>query len=197
MADRKLLVHSVIGVLLCWNCLAATPQQSQQNEAEASVESFVMGPWAISMPTGALLVIRKNGKVGALRLTAVVQGDAIGLGTATYESYFQGDGSANFQRPNVTKLRGEIELKPLKGVGRFSFQTGKNKIRVGSWSFGAAAPNLMNMWPFRGDSKDYGFEFAPTSARDISELNLSDPRLRWFKFDSSGGIVLPVRDLPK
>jgi len=55
----------------------------------------------------------------------------------------------------------------------------------------------VNMWPYRGSQKDYGYEFAPTSARSVGEIDASDSRLRWFRFDPNARVTIPVSELPK
>jgi hypothetical protein len=45
--------------------------------------------------------------------------------------------------------------------------------------------------------KDEGYEFAPTSAQNVAEIDASDKRLRWFRFNPDARIVVPVSDLPK
>jgi hypothetical protein len=45
--------------------------------------------------------------------------------------------------------------------------------------------------------KDSGFEFAPTSAREIVHADASDQRLRWFRHDPNARISLPISELPE
>jgi hypothetical protein len=53
------------------------------------------------------------------------------------------------------------------------------------------------MWPYRGSQKDYGYEFAPTSARDVGEIDASDKRLHGYRFDNNSRVEVPVAGLPK
>ena len=121
----------------------------------------------------------------------------MGTGKASYESYFQGDGSGSFHSSNVRRQTGSNELRPLKGIGRISFQTGNDRVRVGDWSFRSSSPGTVSMWPYRGSQKDYGYEFAPTSARDVGEIDSFDKRLHWYRFDPNSRVAVPVADLPK
>jgi len=158
---------------------------------------FVVKGGSVKMPVGAFLLIRKDGKIGAIRLTNVDPVSTELEGKSSYESYFQGDGSGSLTTANALKQTGQLDLKPLKGIGRLAFQTGQNKGRVGKWSFAFATPTAIHMWPFRGDLHDYGYEFAPTSACDLSEIDVHDNRLRWFRFDLYAHVILPLADLPK
>jgi hypothetical protein len=163
----------------------------------SSVGEFVVGPGEVRVPKGVFLLIRKGHEIGAIRFTSIEPGADVGTGKASYESYFQGDGSSSFRSANVEKQAGSIDLKPLKGLGRASFQIGKDKVEVGKWAFRTGHPGGINMWPCRGSERDYGYEFAPTSARGVEEVDASDKRLRWFRFDRDSSVTLQVADLPK
>jgi hypothetical protein len=41
------------------------------------------------------------------------------------------------------------------------------------------------MWPYRGSQKDYGYEFAPTSAQSVGEIDASDNKTVYFYNGSS------------
>jgi hypothetical protein len=165
--------------------------------ASGPADQFVIGPGEVLAPKGVFFLVRKGRKIGAIRFTSIEQGKEVGSGKATYESYFQGDSSGSFHSSNVQKETGFIHLKPLEGIGRASFQFGKDKVKVGKWAFRSSRPGGIDMWPYRGSEKDYGYEFAPTSARDVAEIDASDKRLRWFRFDKDSRVMLPVADLPK
>jgi hypothetical protein len=153
---------------------------------------------SVKMPAGAFLLIRKrkNGEIGALRLTNIDPTSTEQDGKSTYESYFQGDGSGSLSAANVQT--GKLSLKPLKGPGRgiYIYQPGQNRARVGKWSFAFVTPTVMGMWPYHRDG-DHGYEFAPTSACNLSEINANDKRLRWFRYDPDASIILPLSELPR
>ena len=190
MVRQKLLSLAV--VVAMFSAFAAQGQADSSSKDE-----FVVGPGQVLVPKGVFLLVRKGNKVGAIRFISIEQGKEIGTGRATYESYFKGDGSTSFRSQSVHKQTGSIDLKPLKGIGRAAFQFGKDKVRVGDWAFRSDSPGSIDMWPYRGAQKDYGYEFAPTSARDVTEIDLSDKRLRWFRFEKDSRVTLRVIDLPK
>ncbi len=170
---------------------------TQGQMAQPDTDQFVVGPGEVLAPKGVFMLVRKGRVVGAVRFTTIEPGKEVGTGKASYESYFQADGSGSFRSANVRKQIGVIELKPLKGIGRASFQFGKDKVQVGKWAFRSGYPGRIDMWPYRGSEKDYGYEFAPTSARDVGEVDASDKRLRWFRFDKGSRVTIRVADLPK
>lgn len=171
--------------------------QGASGPEKSSECQFVIGPSQVLMPKGAFLLIRKGREIGAIRFTSIERGEPIGAGKASYESYFQSDGSGSFRSPKVRKQTGNIDLKPLEGIGRISFQFGKDRVRIGDWSFRSSYPGYMSMWTYRGSEKDYGFEFAATSAREVSEIDASNKRLKWFRFSANDQVTLEVSDLPK
>src|SRR4051794_16476048 len=116
------------------------PQTASGNPSK----QFVVGPSAVLMPEGVFLLIRKGRKTGAIRFTKIDR-KTDGTGKATYESYFQSDGSNSFQPQTLRKRTGEINVKPLKGFHPFAFQFGNTKVKIGEWSFEAYSPGLLFM----------------------------------------------------
>ena len=161
------------------------------------IDQFVVGPGEVLLPKGVFLLVRKGHEIGAIRFTSIERGCGVATGKARYESYFQADGSDSFRSSNVRKRTGNNELRPLKGIGELSFQTGNDKVHVGHWLFLSSSPGAVSMWPYRGSHKDYGYEFAPTSARDVAEIDAFDKRLHWYRFDDNSRIEVPIADLPK
>lgn len=97
-----------------------------------------------------------------------LQGDSTMSSSCKRKHTSKGTNRVCFDLLVLRKQTGVIDLKPLKGIGRASFQFGSE-----------------NMWPSRGLEKDYGYEFALTSARDLTKIDASDKRLRWFRFDKT------------
>ena len=149
------------------------------------------------MPRGAFLLVRKGSEIGAIRFTRIDLGKESGTGTATYDAYFQSDGSGMLVKANAVNRLGNITVKPLVGVGHYSFARGERKLRIGRWSFDCDYPGRVNMWPHGKSEGDYGFEFAPTAATEVADIDANDKRLRWFRFDRNSQVVLKLADLPK
>jgi hypothetical protein len=186
-------LHRAIVLFVCLASLFAI----RTSEAEPlRNELFVFGPNSVYVPEGFFVLVRKGQEIGAFRLIKVEQGDPNGIGKSAYESYFQVDGSGSFLKPNVVRRSGEIDIKPMKGMHAFAWQPGQNRLRVGKWWFGCLANQLINMAPGFSE-RDAGYEFAPTSARIITEIDAADIRLRWFRFDPNNRISVPVAELPK
>ena len=190
MSIRQLLTLVMIGFLIGRSGRAQS--QTEQGDSKAQ---FSMGPRYVHMPENFFVLVRKGTNTGAIRFTKIVQ-DSLGNGKSAYESYFQSDGTGSFLTPNVVKRSGEIDIKPMRGVHTLAWQPGQNRLLVGKWWFGCRSPSLINM-SIHFSEKDEGYEFAPTSAQSLAEIDLTDKRLRWFHYDPNARISLPVADLPK
>jgi hypothetical protein len=160
---------------------------------------FRIGGTSIQMPIGAFLLIRKNGQIGAIRLTDIDRKATEYLGKSTYESFFPADHSGLFRSGSSDIIRqgGLLEIKPVGGLIRgFAYQPGPYSAHIGKWSFPFSSPGRIGMSSYHRND-DQGYEFAPTSACDLSEIDATDSRLRWFRYDPRASIVLPLADLPK
>jgi hypothetical protein len=167
----------------------------------AIATQFTIRHGGIEMPIGAFLLVRKNGRIGAIRLTRIDDGATEWLGKSAWESFYQPDGSGLLMAKDVVHRTGELNVQPLKGPGRdiYMYEPGTIHAFVGKWKFLFGSPSMMTMsdasfWTGVGD---HGFEFAPTSACNLSEVNTQDKRLKWFRFDRAASLALPLSDLPK
>jgi hypothetical protein len=190
---RKTVLILVLAMAALLGCKTSDEQQSAEGTAPRS--EFALGPRYAYMPEKFFLLIRKGQQIGAIHFTKIRLG-ADGNGESSYESYFQADGSMSFQRADVVKQVGEIEIKPLRGNHVFAWQPGQNKLRVGKWWFGCMSPNLVNMSEHFSED-DTGFEFAPTSAETVEGIDALDKRLRWYRYDSEASITVTPSGLPK
>lgn len=188
---------SIVVVLLLVNALAAQSvvAQSSAKTGVSTGPEFTIGPRFVLMPEGFFILVRKGREIGAIRLTKIEE-DAEGNGKSVYESYFQRDGSGSFLKSNVQKRTGQIDIKPMRGFHPFVWQPGQDKLWVGRWWFGCFTPRLVNMSTHFSED-DEGFEFAPTSAQTVAEIDASDKRLRWFRYVPDSRIRVPVSGLPK
>jgi len=190
-----------VGLALIGICRNAHSQCGMDTQKPNEPVEFVVSGGYVKMPVGAFLLIRKNTAIGAIHLTKLIPGGTEMEGKSSFETYFQGDGTGSLTAVGVAKQTGDLDLQPLKGPGRglWIYQPGQNLVHIGKWPFLFAAPNLMGMSPvstFHGPG-DHGYEFAPTSACNVSEINAHDKRLRWFRFDANASVTLPLADLPK
>jgi hypothetical protein len=202
-SDRKRWLTTVlfVGGTLTVACGQAK-QVGRVHDAETEEASprFTVHGGVIKIPLGAFLLVRKNGEMGAIRITSVDSNATEFFGKSNYESIFQQNISAKFAE-NAATYRGEIEIQDLRGPGRgiYVYRPSGYKAQIGKWKLDFQTPDSISMsdssfWTGRGD---HGFEFAPTSACQVSEIDASDKRLRWFRWDKTTEVDLPLADLPK
>jgi hypothetical protein len=178
-----------------------------QNLNESHERVYATLTWdGAGAPLGRFLLIRKDKAVCAVRFTKVQRGhDAKPETTfnsgeesfsAEYDWYFQEDGSGDFTQPGVLSGHEQLARKPLKGIGRLAFQTGQIYVKCGTFD------KLLWLYPtwvsFYGGSRrgDYGIELAPTKWTEIKEVNVHDPRLKWYRYDENRKPVdIPLDDL--
>jgi len=198
-SDRALAVPLILGFVLSAALANAQAGCSGDNGAHDSADQFAIRSTSIKMPVGAFLLVRKNGEIGAIRLTNIDSKATEYLGRSTYESFFPADRSGLFPSgsPKVIRQSGELELKPEGGLVRgFAYQPGAHKALIGRWSFSFPYPSMLGMSAYH-HTGDQGYEFAPTSACDLSQIDANDKRLRWFRYNPNANVVLPLADLAK
>lgn len=152
---------------------------------------------AVGAPLGRFLLVRKDKDkaVCAVRFTKAQHGHDEKPATtfnsgdesfsAEYDWYFQGDGSGDFSQPNVMSGHGRLARNPLKGIGRLAFQTGQGRVTCGTFGRLLWLP-AGRIGFFEGSRRgDYGIELAPTKWVEIKEVNVLDPRLKWYRYDEN------------
>jgi hypothetical protein len=202
MSLRKVFQVSILAIVLnggSGNAQLRCPMDSRDDELASR---FVVSAGAVKMPIGAFLLIRKKAEIAAIRLTSIDPAATEWLGKSVYESYYQGDGSGSFSAGNVVRATGNLNLQQSKGPGRgiYIYKPGPYRAEIGKWSFAFDGPSMMVMTDhssLTGDYSDHGFEFAPTSACDLAEVNIHDKRLKWFRYDRNASVTLPLADLAK
>ncbi|WP_337288532.1 hypothetical protein [Candidatus Methylomirabilis sp.] len=183
----KPIIPLVIAVLLSEGIAMGSANESQRSKAN----DVHIGPNAIGMPLGRVLLIRKGENYCAVRFTRNWTGKTDYEQHAEYESCYQGNKTGNFRRANVKYRKEEVYYKkPSFSIfGHPISMSDKRDIRCGPielwWS---AGPELTFVYFNRHDQKQgdyYGIELAPTKWGDIAEVNAFDPRLTWYRYDDN------------
>jgi hypothetical protein len=168
----------------------------EQDTKPLKSDDVGIAPNAIRVPVGAFVLARKNQEYCAVRFTKFWTGKTQEDEYATYESFYQGDGTGKFSSQNVKTKKGELSSPKPRGIGRLAFSFGHRDIQCGSvkleWS-GKGWVYFSNTGQKEGD---YGIELAPTKWTDISQVNVFDPRLRWYRYDENRkDTMLPISRL--
>lgn len=147
----------------------------------------------IIMPLGKILLVRKGSEYCAIKFTKVWSENTSEVGSifvasgsdeyAIYESSYQGDKSGDFSKSNVQFKKDKLSFPKPRGIGRLAFSFGNKEIKCGSikleW-FGKGSVYFYREGQKQGD---YGIELAPTKWTDITQVNVFDQRLKWYRYD--------------
>lgn len=158
-----------------------------------------VGPNAIHMPLGRILLVRRDSEYCAVKFDAVWTGSLIkGNLYAAYESAYQSDGTGDFKKNNVQRFKGKLRWTVGIWVGgghrlrlfeRPDVQCGPIKL---FWSY----KTWVYFSSYSQGQGDFGIELAPTKWTDISEINVFDPRLTWYRYDENRvDKVIPIDQL--
>jgi len=158
-----------------------------------------IGGNGFSMILGRIVLVRKDSQYCAIKFTETWTGETVIDNFTNYESYYQGDGSGDFSKNNVQYNREQLAERRRVGLGRlWSYPAGpENKqIKCGpiklAWSGWCTVYFNEHVW----ESGDRGIELAPTKWTDISQVNVFDPRLKWYRYDEKGkDKFIPIDEL--
>jgi hypothetical protein len=147
-------------------------------------DEVLIGPNAVVMPLGRIALVRKGSDYCAVKFTAAWTGKTEEDRYATYESCYQGDGTGDFSNKNVQLGKGTLVLRRHVGPGR--------GFPAGCTNFNVKCGAIKLLWGGKGSlhhygshqkDGDYGIELAPTKWTDISQVNVFDKRLKWYRYD--------------
>jgi len=105
---------------------------------------------------------------------------------AAYKVYHQGDGTGDFSSKNVTVKEGVASELPLRGPFRpFIYQPGDAYVKCGPFRLTWTYKSFVGFMPPDKGLGDFGFELAPTPWTDIKEVDIKDPRVKWYRYDKN------------
>lgn len=142
-----------------------------------------IGKTAIVMPSGRILIVRHDTRYCAIKFTKFWTGNTKDDFYANYESYCQEDNSSDFSKNNVLLNKEKLSFPTPRGIGRFSFSLGNKEINCGSIKLFWSGDGAVHFYGLNQKQGDYGIELAPTPWTDISQVNVSDPRVKWYRYD--------------
>ena len=160
----------------------------------------------VAAPFGRFLLIRAAKDLCAVRFTEYHRGGDAKPPTvfssgeeshyAQYEWFYQSDGSGAFISENVRRGTGRVSHGAVRGVGRFGFESGDPYLRCGPLKTFWLQPSSLS-FSEQGTCQTTDYELSPTSWRDISKVDIKDPRLKWFQCDEKRkSYRIPIKDLP-
>jgi len=151
----------------------------------------------VEVPLGRMLLIRKHSEYCALKFTRCWTDKGEKEKYAAYEVYYQSDGTGDFFNKNVKFFEGKAFCLPWRGpFYPLKWQPGKPEVKCGS---------LNLLWEYKGfvcffersdEPGEYGIELAPTPWTDIKEVDIKDPRIKWYRYDAKRkNVNIPIDKL--
>lgn len=154
-----------------------------------------IGNTAIVMPLEKILLVRKGAEYCAIKFTKFWTENTSEVSTlfvaagsdeyAMYELYYQGDKTGDFSKKNVLFKKGKLSHTKPRGIGRLAFSFGNDEIKCGSIKLQWSGEGSVHFYRVGQRMGDYGIELAPTKWTDISQVNVFDPRLKWYRYDEN------------
>jgi hypothetical protein len=177
-------------LILCLNILS--PEQIKGQDIKITGHEVVISSNAIGMPIGKMILIRKNSRYCAVKFTEAKKGKGKNEWYVKYESHFQGDGTGNFNSKSVKSIKNELaDLQPLSIIGRLAVARGNTHIDCIDIMLDWSGTDKIS-WVYFNN----GIEMAPSKWADILEVNVSDQRLKWYRYDERRkDILIPIDKL--
>jgi hypothetical protein len=142
-----------------------------------------IGPNGVVIPLGKILLMRRASEYCAVKFTKFWTGKTEGDRYAEYESFYQGDHTGTFSNRNVKFIKEKLSAPKPRGIGRLAFSFGNKDIRCGPVRLWWGGGGSVHFFSSNQDQGDYGIELAPTIWTDISQVNVFDPRIKWYRYD--------------
>ena len=159
----------------------------------ANPDDVSVGIDGISMPLGRMLLARKGSEYCVVKFTNTWLGETEQDHYSSYEFFYQGDGSGDFTRSNVLSGAAELYFPRVRPI--LYIMGGYQKGRNSTFKCGSIEIDWLFIAYVRFPRK---CELAPTSWTSIKEVNVNDPRVRWYKKNDVRKIItLPIDQLWK
>lgn len=150
-----------------------TPEERANLPWIPKPDEVVIGENGVSMPLGRILLARKDAEYCAMKFTDTWLGETRYDHYTSYEFYYQRDGSGDFSKSNVVSGVGELFF-PRVRIGLPVIIGAKDIIKCGGMEF---------KWRYIASIITRNAEFAPTPWTSITEVDIHDPRIQWYRKD--------------
>lgn len=171
--------------MLCLQILGGEMFASEQDIKPLNDSDVGIAPNALRVPMRLILLVRRNQEYCAIKFTKFWTGKTQDDEYARYESYYQSDKAGDFTNKNVKFIQGELSRPRLRGIGRLSFSFGNKDIQCGPFKLFWSGKGWVCFFNSNQKQGDYGIELAPTKWNDLSEVNVFDSRLKWYRYDGN------------
>jgi len=160
----------------------------------------------IVMPLEKILLVRRDSDYCVIKFTKFWAENTTEVGSvfvasgsdeyAIYESHYHGDKTGDFTKKTVQFKEEKLSFPKPRGIGRLAFSFGNKEIKCGTIKLFWSGKGSVHFYKEGQAQGDYGIELAPTKWTDISQVNVFDPRLKWYRYDEKRERVnIPVNEL--
>ena len=94
-------------------------------------------------------------------------------------------GSGDFSNSNVQFKVDKLSFLKPRGIGRLTYSVGNKEIQCSLIRLFWTGKGAVAFYGKGQEPADYGIELAPTIWNDISQVDVFDPRIQWYKYDSN------------
>ena len=139
----------------------------------------------LNMVLGRYILVRRGVEYCAVKFTDAWYGETDEDRYANYESHYQADGTGDITKENVKVTKEQLVRRRYWGIGKLSFPVGRQNLDVKCGPIRMAWLGKGSLHFFAEGESDVaqGIELAPTKWKELSEVNVFDPRLKWYKHD--------------
>ncbi len=102
---------------------------------------------------------------------------------AEYDWYYTSSYGGKWSQSEMQSGHSQVERRPLVGLGRFAFQTGKDEVECGQLQFYWLDPTQLMFQGRDQKAGDYGYEMALTKWGSVEEINPEASYLKWYRYD--------------
>lgn len=175
-------------IVLLWSlasCTIGAPLETYYYTPTPGPDEVKIHAHYVQVPVGRILLIRKGPESCAIKFIKYWTGKNKDDHFGQYERYYQGDGSGDFTKPDVKFETDDVADPRVRGNAAFPFQFGKKDLRCGSIQVRYMGDGHVTFITpgQRYDIDDARIELAPTPWTTLAEVNINDPRIKWYRID--------------
>jgi len=202
-------------IVLCQSVLSGELPSTQEEFSKAYDEAAVKAQshavirnFMAAAPLKSFLIIRENENVCAIRFTEFHRGHDAKPRTffnsgheslyAEYDWYSQTEDGKRFEPLKTNSGHRTLDQQPWFGISlHLSFQMGDTFVKCGPFKLPWTYPNNVGFtFPF-SRKPDSNIELAPTNWQNISDIDLENKSLRWYRWDETREeMLIPIAELP-
>jgi hypothetical protein len=140
-----------------------------------------------------IILVRNGSEYCTVKFTEAWTGETKEHWYGRYAAYYQGGGTGDFSRKNTEFGKRKLSRGPPWAWGGLHSARGNPFVRCGPirliWS-------IRSTLYFSESPGRPGVELAPTKCTEISQVNVFDSRLRWYRYDENRkDVYIPIDQL--